>query len=193
MRHAMPAPRAPLCPQSPFAVLLGHQDHGGTSRFPCVESRPFLEALGGGSREAGLARAVLGCRAAREAGHRLSCRCVRVHIRSVLGTCRTWFDVFTFETAPRQQLGTHLTLITTLTIQLTNTRGVHTPHACLSRHLLESPATWSHVAQSPAPVTAGHIHCPQAACLCPAVPLSLQKAPRAARCGCCNLDAGAPP
>lgn len=36
------------------------------------------------------------------------CACARPIVLS--GACRTWFDVFTFETAPCQHSETHLTL-----------------------------------------------------------------------------------
>lgn len=36
------------------------------------------------------------------------CACARLIVLS--GACRTWFDVFTFETAPCQHSETHLTL-----------------------------------------------------------------------------------
>lgn len=77
---ALLGPAQPLCPQSPFPVLLGQQDHSATSRFPCIKP-----TLSGGPRgwepEAGLAGAVLR-QSLPESCHQLPCRCVRVRVRS---------------------------------------------------------------------------------------------------------------
>lgn len=106
---ALLGPAQPLCPQSPFPVLLGQQDHSATSRFPCIKP-----TLSGGPRGWELRGGPGRGRAQAELARKLPpaalqmCACARPIVLS--GACRTWFDVFTFETAPCQHSETHLTL-----------------------------------------------------------------------------------